>query len=115
MVRWEDMQKHKGIMWSVLCGITITEFEHQDDKHGTDRKMYFPMQYTGLKDKNGKEIYEEDEIKTPAGIGIVRFQDGCYWIIWYPSGRTTLHDCQINHLEVIGNIYVNQPSADGKD
>lgn len=80
------------------------------------------MQFTGLKDKNGKEIYESD---------IVRFQHHkpsvCVWSGWgwgwevnTPKGKRVYEsgvgqfkqdefdaDYRLNNAEIIGNIYSN--------
>lgn len=56
-------------------------------------------QFTGLHDKNDKEIYEGDIVKTRYGKGMVEFRNGQF--VYDKS----LND--FNETEVVGNIYEN--------
>lgn len=83
------------------------------------------MQFTGLKDKNGREIYEGDVVGcadsdySAIGLGEIVWNQNGYFEIDYHNGnrnfipKEELHE--IYGFEVIGNIYENPELVDSQN
>lgn len=94
------------------CGTCVDHINHFID-HDCESEFVHPdtvSQYTGLKDKNGKEIYE-DEILTDChgSIGAVEWDNGRFVVNFGGGDVFEIGECFNESYEVwsIGNIHDN--------
>ncbi len=107
-----------GVFDDIPTAPTVWNDEHGDWMNMTGQPHTVIMQWTGLEDEKGKEIYEGDIIKvwitkTINFVATVVFLNGAFGVGNIPSGYGYHHKFspfQNNsgtRYEVIGNIYEN--------
>lgn len=117
----------KSLKW--MCDVTNISFDSKfvdicqqgDTERYTEMSVEFDeitlMQSTGLKDKNGKEIFEGDIVKMskdvysePTYYEVVRHRGGAYRL------ESKQHGCELwlrhTDCEVVGNVYENKELLD---
>lgn len=96
------MREFKFRAWDKEKKFMVVPFRLQNiNFEFASNKNHIYMQYTGLKDKNGREMCEGDIVKHPAG--------GKFQVLW-SNEDSRFHAeglCLTDIFEVVGNIYEN--------
>lgn len=117
-------KKHKKMYYEVQNGLYALSFSDL-----LENDNFEIIQSTGLKDKNGKLIYEGVIVKTNYGdVGVIKYSTHfCRWQIIFKQGREHLlayKEIGVHvfdfiypkmHLEIIGNIYENPELLETKN
>ena len=70
------------------------------------------MDYTGLKDKNGKEIYEDDVCRADTQMSLGCFENSTFIVEYDFEEGYGWNNWDIKTIEIIGNIHDNPEMLD---
>ena len=107
----------KEIIGKFSDGSTSVPLKFEDKRNGEDVVL---MQSTGLFDKNGKEIFEGDILKSNKYITSVFYERGAYRVKLRRTPNTTVTMDLMVFIEkyktrIVGNIYENPEILEVKE
>ncbi len=115
--------KHEAFVNEPYYAISLLGTIQIEGHTSIEPKRYIILQFTGLVDKNGKELYEGFIVKTSRNLkAVVEYGNGAYWFNTYkfypgPGKRSLLTGKprskayatqKSKNWETIGNIYENR-------
>ena len=111
---WKEMGRVGGIRFDLDGSVSVVLFKGNYLDVSGPREKIILMQSTGLKDKNGKEIFEKDIVDYKGRKAIVKWH-GSYASFTYEfvdelQNRTTEWQplyLSYYHFEIIGNSFEN--------
>ena len=101
----------REIKFRVWDSISMKMWDYDSIKNNKfsdfDLEHYTLMQFTGLKDKNGVDIYEGDKVETPAGeVAIITYKEQYYCgFVVKEIDSEWCWNIKTFEIEVIGNIH----------
>ena len=116
---WDGEKMHSPIEWSDNGVLYPNEYIYDNCPNKGDLGLLYNigrggvemLQWTGLVDKKGVEIYEGDVVKTKNSKYKVIFDKCCFWGVdelgKYPIYQIRNYVLDDERFEVIGNIYEN--------
>lgn len=121
---WDNENKYmvtskQGVFTALRNSMNIVR---QDDGYYNDgdllkpnKEKYTLMQFTGMFDKNGKEIYEGDIVKYENMTGKIMFFNGSFIMSNFEETEEWELGVINEEVEIIGNIYDNPELLGGED
>lgn len=105
-----DSNDHLNGTWvhGYLSDKNYIHDEHLEGEFLVDENTI--CQYTGLTDKNGKKIWENDIVQVEWYKGTVEYENGCFvikWSIFKFLRKDLVYWADLDGFHTVGNIYDN--------
>lgn len=105
-----DNEDDSATFWDGAYGTDVGLINSRLDLPDCIRKYEY-MQYIGVEDKNGNDVYEDDIILSDDGkIGQVQwFEEHLAFMIWCVTDNKVYfaYENDFSKIEVVGNVYEN--------